>query len=364
MKSTAESSVSSAVARRGDSGDQAGYVDEIAAVRHRDHQLITAVRTQEATLKLIAWNVGGTGAITRTGDSGEQAGHATYIDIASHISGTRLVTSCADSGGSLKLISWDASDDGSVITRLGDSGSQAGTARETSIIAVSQDRLVTAVRTEEGDLKLIGWRLNVSDGSLTRLADSGDQAGSVGEIALSLMTDGTVVTSVRDSTGSLKLISWAVSDTAITRLSDSGSLAGPLAATRIRAVVDPMGHLVTAVQMAGNLKLIVWRVDNSGQFTRLTDSGEHAGETVGHDISLAAGRIITGVRTKGSALKVIMWQTASEGTVTRIGDSASQAGSIDFVVQCEELTAGPPIVTCVKTSFAENLKLISWSPAA
>ena len=360
MQSKVQSSLSSAVARRGDSGDQAGYVDEIAAVRHRDHQVVTAVRTQDANLKLIAWNVESTGTVTRTGDSGEQACHATYIDIAGHISGTRLVTSCRDGGGSLKLISWDVNDDGSVITRLGDSGSQAGTATGTSMIAVSQDRLVTAVRTEEGNLKLIGWRLN-ADGSLTRLADSGNQAGSAGDIALSLMTDGTVVTSVRADGGSLKLISWAVSDTAITRLSDSANLAG--AATRIRAAVDEMGHLVTAVRTeAGNLKLIVWRVDAS-KITRLADSGDLAGETVGHDISLAAGRIITGVRTAGSPLKVIMWQTAIDGTVTRIGDSASQAGSIEFVVQCEELTASPPIVTCVKTND-DNLKLISWSPSA
>lgn len=362
MKSKVGSSLSTAVARQGDSGDQAGYVDEIAAIRHRDHQVVTAVRTQEATLKLIAWNVDPAGRITRTGDSGDQAGHATYIDIAGHVSGTRLVTSCTDSEGALKLISWDVSDDGTVITRLGDSGSQAGAAEGTSIVAVSPDRLVTAVRTDGGNLKLIGWRLD-GDGSLTRLADSGSQAGSVGDIALSLMTDGTVVTSVRAGGGILKLISWAVTDTAITRLSDSASLAG--AATRIRAALDEQGRLVTAVRtQEGNLRLIVWRVDGAGAFTRLADSGDLAGETVGHDISLAAGRIVTGVRTTGSALKVIMWQTDINGTVTRIGDSASQAGSIEFVVQCEELTAAPPIVTCVKTSGADSLKLISWSPAA
>jgi hypothetical protein len=362
MQNTVQNSVSSAVTRQGDSGDQAGYVDEIAAVRHRDHQVVTAVRTQAGDLRLIAWNVGSTGAITRTGSSGEEAGLAAYIDIAGHVSGTKLVTSCAESGsGDLKLISWDVSDDGSVVTRLGDSGSQAGAVTLTTIIAVSPDRLVTAVRTEGGgNLKLIGWRLN-ADGSLTRLADSGDQAGSVGEIALSLMTDGTVVTSVRAGDGNLELISWAVSDTAITRISDSSGLAG--AATRIRAVVDQAGHLATAVRTAeDNLRLIVWQVD-AGTFTRLADSADLAGETVGHDISLAAGRVVTGVRTTGSALKVIMWQTAADGTVTRIGDSAAQAGSIDFVVQCDELTAAPPIVTCVKTSSEENLKLISWSPA-
>ena len=45
MPSRVESSLLSAAARWGDMGDQAGYVDEIAAVRHRDHQVVTAVRT-------------------------------------------------------------------------------------------------------------------------------------------------------------------------------------------------------------------------------------------------------------------------------------------------------------------------------
>ena len=131
MPNSVETSVSSAVARQGDSGDQAGYVDEIAAVRHRDHQVVTAVRTQAGELRLIAWNVEPTGTITRTGSSGEEAGLAAYIDVAGHVAGTQLVTSCAESGsGALKLISWDVSDDGSVITRLGDSGSQAGPPRK------------------------------------------------------------------------------------------------------------------------------------------------------------------------------------------------------------------------------------------
>lgn len=344
--------------RGGDSGDQAGFVAEIAAARHRQHQIINAVRTQEGTLKLIAWDVAAGGAISRTGDSGDQAGAASSIAIARNTSGSQFVTACRASNGSLKLISWDVNNAGSTITRLGDSGSQAGAATLIQIVAVSQDRFVTACRDSDGDLKLIGWRLQ-ANGSLTRLADTGNQAGEVSEIALTRLASNRVVASVRAADGSLKLISWSVSDNAITRLSDSANLAG--AATMIRAAVDQAGHLVTAVRTASDtLKLIVWRITAAGVITRLSDSGDLAGETGGHDISMSGVRVITGVRTAAGPLKVIVWQTANNGSVSRIGDSAFLAGSASLITQCEALTGAPPIVTSVRTT-TNTLKLISWS---
>ncbi len=343
--------------RRGDSGDQAGFVAEIAAARHREHQIINAVRTQSGTLKLIAWNVAAGGAISRTGDSGDQAGAATSLAIARDTSGSRFVTACRTANGSLKLISWEVNDAGTSIKRLGDSGDQAGSASVIRIVAVSSNRFVTACKDASGDLKLIGWRLQ-ANGSLTRLGDSGDQAGAVSEIAMTRLTSNRVVTSVRAANGSLKLISWNVTSSAVTRLSDSGDLAG--AATMIRAVVDQAGHLVTAVRTAsGTLKLIVWRVTAAGVITRLNDSGDLAGETGGHDISMSGGRVITGVRTAAGPLKVIAWQTANNGSVSRIGDSAFLAGSASLITQCEELTGAPPIVTSVRTT-TNSLKLISW----
>jgi hypothetical protein len=85
-----------------------------------------------------------------------------------------------------------------------------------------------------------------------------------------------------------------------------------------------------------------------------------AGETDSHDISMAGGRIVTGVRTGSGNLKVILWQVSSNGSITRVGDSAGLAGDATMVTQCEELTGAPPIITCVRASN-NSLKLISWS---
>jgi len=343
--------------RRGDSGDQAGFVSEISAARHNQHQVVNAVRTQAGTLKLIAWSIAANGAITRTGDSGDQAGAATSIDVARNTTGSRFVTACRASNGSLKLISWDVNSGGTTITRLGDSGSQAGAATLIRIVAVSTNRFVTACRDGSGNLKLIGWRLE-ANGAITRLADSGSQAGAVSETALTRLATTRVASSVRAGDGSLKVISWSIADNAITRLSDSGSAAG--AATMIRAAVDQGSRLVTAVRTASNtLKLIVWRVTSAGVITRLSDSGDLAGETGGHDISLSGSRIITGVRTASGPLKVIVWQTAAN-SVSRIGDSAFLAGDASLITQCEALSGAPPIVTSVRTA-SNSLKLIAWS---
>jgi hypothetical protein len=344
--------------RRGDSANQAGFVAEIAAVRHRQHQLITAVRTQAGTLKLIAWNVAAGGAIARTGDSENQAGAATSIAIARNATGSRYVSACRNGSGRLVLISWNVNGPGTSIGRLADSGTQAGTASLIRVVAIAENRFVTACRTSSGTLKLIGWRLN-GDGSLTRLADSGNQAGEVRDIALVALANDRVLTAVRASDGTLKLIVWRVRDSAITRQGDSGNQAGD--ARLVRVVIDQFGNAVTAVKGADDdLKLITWSTTASGNINRLNDSGDLAGETRGHDLSMAGGQVFTGVHAGDGHLKVLLWETAADGTITRIGDSANLAGSASLITQCDELIGAPPLVTSVRTSI-NSLKLISWS---
>ena len=223
------------IVRKGDSGNQAGTVSEIATtysgLYSRHLRVVTAIRTDNNGLKLISWEIGDE-SVTRTGDSGDQAGQATQIDIAgSEISDNnrgKLVTAVRTTSGALKLISWQRDEAGN-ITRLGDSGNQAGDISLVKIEEIYPDVYVTAVRTAEGRLRLITWRLN-SDGSLTRLSDSGNLAGSVSEITLSghaVNSRELVATAVRDEQGYLKLIVWQVlEDGDITRVGDSGNQAG------------------------------------------------------------------------------------------------------------------------------------------
>jgi hypothetical protein len=348
------------IRRLGDSDDLAGFVREIAAIKHRSQQVVTAVRTQSNTLKLISWRVNNDGSVSRTGDSGGQAGRASNIAIAK---GNKYVVACRTSSGNLKLISWDINSAGA-ITRAGDSGNQAGTASRIKIVAVSDTLFVTACRTSGGNLKLISWQLN-NDGSITRLNDSGSAAGAVSEIdLLEIPRSGSgsrVVTSVRDGDGDLKLIVWNVSSGgAISRRGDSGQLAGK--ATMIRSVRNEFDDVVTAVR-AGNtrLKLISWRVSANGNtVSRLDDSGNQAGRIGDNALMSRPDGVLSAVRTQGRNLKLIAWDMTAGGSITRTIDSGDQAGTASRITLCQEALSGDaPIVTAVRTA-SNNLKLITW----
>jgi subtilisin family serine protease len=349
-----------AILRTGDSANQAGYVGDIAVARVDEERLVTAVRTQGRTLKLICWRVGADGAVTRLGDSGDQAGVASHLAIAK---GSRFVVACRTSSGNLKLISWDIDANGA-ITRAGDSGNQAGRATRIELDALTNTLFLSACRTSEGTLKLISWRLE-ADGSLTRLSDSGNAAGAVSEISLieaSRPGPGhRAVTSVRTAEGTLKLIVWDIADDGtIERREGSGGAAG--AATMIRSVLDEDNRVITAVRAANrSLKLIGWEISGDGDtVTRLADSGNLAGFIGDNALMSRPGGAVSAVRTESGNLKLIRWSVAADGAISRTGDSAGQAGAASLISLCvPALNDEIPIVTSVRT--ADNtLKIITW----
>jgi hypothetical protein len=311
-------------------------------------------------LKLISWQVNNDGSVSRLGDSGDQAGAASSIDIAR---GSLYVVACQTDAGKLKLISWDISD-GGAITRVSDSGNQAGEASLISVVAMANRLFVTACGTAEGTLKLISWRLN-DNGSLTRLADSASEAGTVSEISLVGIPSGgggRLVTSVRTSAGKLKLIVWSVSaNGAFERLGDSGDQAGT--ATMIRSVLDNRGHILTSMRTAeGNLKLISWAISQDGRkISRLADSGNEAGGIGDNALMNRAPGVISAVQTTQGNLKLISWEVSDTGWITRAGDSYNLAGEASVITLCQDSLAGnAPILSAVRTAGG-NLRLITWN---
>lgn len=345
-----------ALVRRGDSGAQAGFVGEIAAVAPpRGRRLVTAVRTQASTLKLIAWESRTDGSLLRTADSGDQAGAARSIDIA--LAGPdEMVTAVRTSAGKLKLIGWDVANDGSGIQRHGDSGEQAGTADLIKIEQVGSALWATACRDGSGNLKVITWTRR-PDESFERRADSGSQAGEIRDLDMAVVDNGLLLTAVRTASDTLKLILWRVTENAVQRLGDSGEQAGD--SRFVKVTMDPHGNAVTAVRAANaSLKLITWRVRVSGVIQRLSDSGNLAGTSNGHDLGPApGGRLATAVVTEDGNLKVIAWETRADGTVTRHGDSGNQAGAATLPTLV--LPRGDDLVTAVRAANS-SLKLISW----
>ena len=218
---------------------------------------------------------------------------------------------------------------------------------------------MTACRTAGGALKLITWRLD-NNGSLTRLNDSGNQAGGVSEIAATRLTSGRVATAVRANDGTLKVIVWDVAaDGQVSRKGDSGNQAGE--ARMIRMVRTSNGRLVTSVRAAnGNLQTDSWGISGNGEtVSRLGDSGRQAGEIGDNALMSRAPGVLSAVRTADGHMKLIAWQVSAAGAIERAGDSYNLAGEATLITFCpESLTGTAQIVTACRTASGD-LRLIS-----
>jgi len=83
----------------------------------------------------------------------------------------------------------------------------AGDVKAIAIDAFSDSEILTAVKNGSGNLELIAWRCGPADTDATRVSDSGSQAGSIGEVKLSLIGR-MAITAVRDGNGNLFMILW------------------------------------------------------------------------------------------------------------------------------------------------------------
>jgi hypothetical protein len=235
----------------------------------------------------------------------------------------------------------------------------AGESSNITVQAFTNYEFLTALKNGSDNLELIGWR--VANDKITRAADSGQQAGTVEEVALSLLGR-RAVTAVRSGSGNLLLISWNVplQIPAVTRLHDSGNQAG--AATNIAMTAISDSILVTALRAGdGHLLLITWQLNSDGSFTRLADSGTQAGAVsvvtiVSTSDSIVKG-VVTAVRNGSGILELISWTIASDGKkITRKADSAKLAGGVSEIAIGR---GGPGLLTAVKNASG-NLEVIVW----
>jgi hypothetical protein len=240
----------------------------------------------------------------------------------------------------------------------------AGEVNGIAIDAFNDSEILTAVKNGSGNLELIAWRCAPTDTEVMRVSDSGSQAGSIGEVALSAIGR-TAITAVRNGSGNLFMILWDVPPGlgSITRTWDSGTTAGE--ASRIAMALLPSNIIVTAVRNgSGNLELISWRLEPNGTLSRLHDSGLQAGSV--SRVTIAAiddSNVVTAVRNGGGNLELIGWSVAANGTLTRWGDSGSQAGSVSEI--SVTTMDGPGSTNDVLTTVCDgsgNLLMISWRP--
>jgi hypothetical protein len=303
------------ILRIADSGNQAGPVSAISIAKGVD-LYVTAVRSGSGKLLLISWNVGSNG-IQRLADSGDLAGEADLIRIvrpANKPPNSELfVTACRSASGTLLLITWKVSSDGT-FQRLATAG--AGAVSEISLTpfgfsySVDGSLVATTVRASNGSALSIVWEVSEDGSTITRRGDSGNQMGLATKISSMVTVTGHLVVSCRASDGNLKLIALQKSfdGTTVTRVADSGSQAGAVSETS--SLFRAYG-LLTAVRAGdGTLLLIAWKINSGGALTRDGDSGDQAGaaDLITLDSTGASNAaVLTSVRTASGRLKLITW---------------------------------------------------------
>ena len=333
------------------SDNHAGTASRIVAA-DRGAFTLTALRNGSGNLELINWSTGGA-AVKRVNDSGNQAG--SIGEVAVTTVRNLAITAVRNGSNALELISWDDNAGQGPIVRRADSGHQAG---EASLIAVkalaSATGVVTALRNGSGNLMLITWAVDIN-GNFKRLADA--HAGEVSGVALSVLGN-IAVTAVRNGSGNLELITWAISPdgTRITRRTDSGNQAGSVSG--IAMAEAGATRVVTAVRNGSdNLELISWDIAADGTtIRRLADI--EAGTVNWIDLArFGANRFVTAVKAGNDHLKLIAYDLAATGAFTRTGDSGDAAGDIDEV----SLVMPPSnnLVTAVRNGSGD-LELIAW----
>ena len=312
--------------------------------------IINAVTTSSGHLKLITWRIADDGrAITRLNDSGNQGAVASHVDIAVGAFGYSL-TASRGADGKLHLDAWRINPSTGEIAKTSEASGSQGVVDEIVMTQspLGDGRCIVAV-SENGNLTLKNWEID-KFGALHLRGDTalqGDGAGKATNITIRSLPGGKLVTAVCTASGILKLIVWSINkEGAIHRLGDSGNQGEAVSVISL-ATVPNSDRVVTAVRDSGhNLRLIAWRISADGKtVTRAGDSGNAAGgadrmAVIFHDMSgptpqfpLDEGDpiLLTVVRTKRLALKLIRWKVAQNSIQRLSGDFADNTGDVESI---------------------------------
>lgn len=296
---------------------EAGAVKEVALAEVASDHVLAAVRQADDVLKMIAFRVGPTGNLQRVADM--SAGKISRLDMASFGGAKkRAATAVRDEGGNLKLIVWDIeveSDGSAKIARLGEES-----AGKVSVLSVARaapfNGVFTAVKDSAGNLRVIPWKISGDGKSISRGEHA--TAGAVGnEISVASLKKGAAV-AMRDSKGELRIITWSASASGSMGGRRETGTAGEISEVSLLTTPHGGSNLTSVVRdKSGGLLLIGWAVEDDGKNLRRVGSSE-AGEApkiaVGGVSRSYPGldprdMVMTAVRDGKGNLKLITWDT-------------------------------------------------------
>jgi hypothetical protein len=342
---------------RGATG-QAGAISEVDVALVRAGRIATAVRDGSGDLKVIVWDIGGSGeTVTRRGSG--VAGAIAKVAICS-VGLDMVATAVIDGGGELKVILWRVEPNGDV-TRL-ESATAGGQITDVAVSFLTRNHLATASRRANGTLRVDVWKVNAEGGIAHKASGT---AGKVNTPVSGLntprlaMTDiglTSVATFLRTEDKDLKTILWRYEDGVLSRLGDTnlgespiGSIAGCRPAREIA---------VAAIQDENkNLQLVAYGFPEDGAFVeqRAKASAGQVGD-VGM-CRLGTEMVVTAVRAGSGNMKVILWQVTNTGHHLVRLDDATTDEPFSRLAIC--YTGRNEFATALRDTGG-NLRVIAW----
>ena len=296
---------------------------------------------------MIAWQLPSDGVVRETGSA---TGGDTDRIAAAQTGPGRLVTAVRTATGDLRLITWHVDTAGAVTRKA---QADAGRVEELSVTAIDRVSIVTAVRDANSELKLISWRVDSVSGALTRLNDAG--FGKITRPTVVTIAPRRIVVAGRGASGSLVL--RALDVTTAGAFQSRSTISGPGVSEFALATVS-VERVVTAARRSADGQLVVsaWNVTPQGVLTSRSEVTAGAATAIALT-SRGTTHAITALRQADGTMRMIAYDAV--GSLTRLGSIDAGAASLISAV-----TLGTDrIVTPVRGADG-SLKVIAWRDRA
>jgi hypothetical protein len=226
--------------------------------------IVTAIKTQSDTLKVIAWEVDPAGAsIDRRGE--DVGGAIEEVAVTRTTNFLGVVVAVRNADDNLELLTFRVGSNGNSVAfedNFEDGGADRISIAWLGIRPNGDDLVVTASRNPSGDLELISWSIE-PDGDIVRLEEI--EVGEIGEVSAARAGGRHLLTAVSDSVGDYALIAWHVDDDGnFFRRGKSEGGAATSIAQEAAKTFSGMTMAVSAMEDGnGELRLIVHQVQLS-----------------------------------------------------------------------------------------------------
>lgn len=178
------------------SGHRTGEIQEVSLAVLSDTRLVTAVKTKQSKLRVIAWDVSNDGMTLERRGSWTSSGEPELIQI-SRISDTQAIVAFRNENENLEVISFSVNLQGDV--------TKDGEAVRGRINALDHDATRSIMRDDDNNLRLIQWQLD-GTGAISYQTDNfveGHPTGRVYDIAYD-----NGLSAMRDGSNRLRVIEW------------------------------------------------------------------------------------------------------------------------------------------------------------